>query len=152
MAAIRRPGAVGPDAIFACPALTADQSLSKYAPVYAYEFNDQNAPERYLAPAGFPYGAAHESEVQYLFSLRNAPFPGVLTSPQRNLAAAMKTYWANLAKTGSESAFTWPRFNPASQQILSLIPPRPYVETSFSAEHQCAFWGPGRLALNGRRS
>jgi hypothetical protein len=44
-------------------------------------FNDENAPERYLAPVGFPYGAAHESEVQYLFSLRNAPFPGVLTPP-----------------------------------------------------------------------
>jgi para-nitrobenzyl esterase len=133
-------GAVGTDAIFACPALTVDQSLSKYVPVYAYEFNDENAPERYLPPVGFPYGAAHESEVQYLFSLRNAPFPGVLTRPQRNLAAAMKTYWANLAKTGSPSLFTWPRFTPASQQILSLIPPRPYVETSFSAEHQCAFW------------
>jgi len=133
-------GAVGTDAIFACPALTVDQSLSKYVPVYAYEFNDQNAPERYLAPVGFPYGAAHESEVQYLFSLRNAPFPAVLTPPQRKLAAAMKTYWANLAKTGSPSSLSWPRFNPGSQQILSLITPRPHVETSFSAEHQCAFW------------
>jgi len=52
----------------------------------------------------------------------------------------MKTYWANLARTGSPSAFTWPRFDPASQQILSLIPPQTHVETSFSAEHQCAFW------------
>jgi hypothetical protein len=32
------------------------------------------------------------------------------------------------------------RFDPASQQILSLIAPRPHVETSFSAQHQCAFW------------
>jgi len=40
------------------PALTLDQSLSKYVATYAYEFNDQNAPERYLAPVGFPYGAA----------------------------------------------------------------------------------------------
>jgi para-nitrobenzyl esterase len=133
-------GAVGTDAIFACPALTVDQSLSKYVPVYAYEFNDQNAPERYLPPVGFPYGAAHESEVQYLFSLRNAPFSGVLTPPQQDLATAMKTYWANLARTGSEPSLTWPRFDPASQQILSLIAPRPRVETSFSAQHQCAFW------------
>jgi para-nitrobenzyl esterase len=66
-------GAVGTDATFACPALTADRSLSKYTPTYAYEFNDQNAPERYLPPLGFPYGAAHESEVQYLFTLSPNP-------------------------------------------------------------------------------
>jgi para-nitrobenzyl esterase len=128
------------DAIFACPALTVDQSLSKYVPVYAYEFNDQNAPERYLPPAGFPYGAAHESEVQYLFSLRNTPFPGVLTPAQHHLAAVMKTDWATLAWTGSESPLTWPQFDSASQPVLSLTPPLPSVETSFSAEHQCAFW------------
>jgi para-nitrobenzyl esterase len=133
-------GAVGTDAIFACPALTVDQSLSKYVPVYAYEFNDENAPERYLAPVGFPYGAAHETEVQYLFSLRNTPFPGVLTPAQHHLAAVMKTDWANLARTGSESPLTWPQFDSASQQVLSLTPPLASVETSFSAEHQCAFW------------
>jgi para-nitrobenzyl esterase len=136
-------GAVGTDAIFACPALTSDESLSKYVPTYAYEFNDQNAPERYLAPAGFPYGAAHESEVQYLFSLRNTPFPGVLTLAQQQLAAAMKTDWTDLAKTGSPNSLAgpwWPRFDAASQQVLSLTPPRPQVATSFSTEHQCAFW------------
>jgi para-nitrobenzyl esterase len=133
-------GAVGTDAIFACPALTVDQSLSKYVPVYAYEFSDETAPERYLAPVGFPYGAAHESEVQYLFSLRNAPFPGVLTPAQQYLAAAMKTDWATLARTGSESPLTWPQFDSASPQVLSLTTPQPQVETSFSAEHQCAFW------------
>jgi para-nitrobenzyl esterase len=136
-------GAVGTDAIFACPALTVDGSLSKYVPTYAYEFNDQNAPERYLAPVGFPYGAAHESEVQYLFSLRNTPFPGVLTPPQRQLASAMKNYWTNLARTGAPSSHggtLWPRYGAASQQMLSLVPPRPQVVASFSAEHHCGFW------------
>ena len=52
-------GAVGTDAIFACPAVVAERSLSTYVPTYAYEFNDRSAPERYLGPAGFPYGAAH---------------------------------------------------------------------------------------------
>jgi para-nitrobenzyl esterase len=136
-------GAVGTDAIFACPALTVDESLSKYVPTYAYEFNDRNAPERYLAPVGFPYGAAHESEVQYLFSLQNTPFPGVLTPPQQQLAAAMKQYWTDLAKTGSPNSRTeplWPGFTSSSQQMLSLVPPGPVVETGFAAEHHCAFW------------
>ena len=111
-------------------------------PTYAYEFNDRSALERYLAPVGFPYGAAHESEVQYLFSLQNTPFPGVLTAPQRQLAAAMKQYWTNLARTGSPNSFAgpwWPRFDRTSQQLLSLVPPRPQVETGFAAEHHCAF-------------
>jgi para-nitrobenzyl esterase len=136
-------GAVGTDAIFACPALTADNSLSKYVPTYAYEFNDQNAPERYLAPVGFPYGAAHESEVQYLFTLRNTPFPGALTPQQRQLASAMKNYWTNLARTGNptpHNSTLWPRYDAASHQMLSLVPPRPQVETSFSTEHHCGFW------------
>jgi para-nitrobenzyl esterase len=136
-------GAVGTDATFACPALAVDESLSKYVPTYAYEFNDKNAPERYLQPVGFPYGAAHESEVQYLFSLLNTPFPGVLTGPQQHLAAAMKTYWTDLAKTGSPSSPgepLWPRFDSTGQQVLSLIPPQPAVETDFATEHHCAFW------------
>ncbi|MGD0606520.1 MAG: carboxylesterase family protein [Streptosporangiaceae bacterium] len=136
-------GAVGTDEIFACPALTADESLSKYVPTYAYEFNDQNAPERYLAPVGFPYGAAHESEVQYLFSLANTPFPGVLTPSQQRLAAAMKRYWTTLAETGSPNSHPgswWPRFDGTSHQVLSLAPPRPQVETGFAVEHHCAFW------------
>jgi para-nitrobenzyl esterase len=136
-------GAVGTDATFACPALTVDESLSKYVPTYAYEFNDTNAPERYLPPVGFPYGAAHESEVQYLFSLSNTAFAGVLTPQQQQLARAMKQYWTNLATTGIPSSPglpLWPRFESTGQQILSLVAPRPDTETTFAAEHQCAFW------------
>ncbi len=132
-------GAVGTDAIFACPALTAEQSLSKYVPTYAYEFNDENAPERFLPPASFPYGAAHASEIQYLFKLPTAPQPGTLSAPQLRLAAAMKQDWTSFARRGFP-AFGWPAFNSASPRWLSLIPPRPQLETDFSAEHHCAFW------------
>jgi para-nitrobenzyl esterase len=132
-------GAVGTDAIFACPALTAERSLAAYTPTYAYEFNDENAPERYLPPVGFPYGAAHESEVQYLFALANTRYPGLLSASQQRLAQAMKDYWTNFAKTGVPSA-GWPRFAAASHQTLSLIPPRPRVEVDYAAEHHCAFW------------
>jgi len=41
-------GAVGTDAIFACPALTMDEELSRFTPTFAYEFNDEHAPERFL--------------------------------------------------------------------------------------------------------
>ena len=83
------------------------------------------------------------SKVQYLFTLRNDPFPGVLTPPQQQLASAMKNDWTNLARTGIPSSHggpLWPRFDTVGQQMLSLAPPRPQVETSFSAEHHCGFW------------
>jgi len=34
----------------------------------------------------------------------------------------------------------WPAFGSHSQQMISLVPPRPQVETNFAAEHHCAFW------------
>jgi para-nitrobenzyl esterase len=134
-------GAVGTDAIFACHALTAEKSLSRYVPVYAYEFNDENAPELLLPPAGFPYGAAHASELPYLFGPATIAQQGPFTKAQQQLAAAMKQDWTSLAKTGGPAS-GWPRFSGASQQILSLVPPRPRTETDFAAQHHCAFWAP----------
>jgi para-nitrobenzyl esterase len=139
-------GAVGTDAIFACPALTVDQSVSAYVPTFAYEFNDENAPERFLPPVSFPYGAAHASEVQYLFDLPATGLGGALTPPQQRLAAAMRRYWTKFAAAGLPSSFTkprWPHFTTATRRVLSLIPPRPQVETDFAAEHHCAFWALG---------
>jgi para-nitrobenzyl esterase len=134
-------GAVGTDAIFACHALTAEESLARYVPTYAYEFNDESAPELFLPPVGFPYGAAHASELPYLFSQTTVARPVPFTKAQKQLAAAMKQDWTNLAKTGIPAA-GWPKFTGASQQTLSLVPPTPQVETDFAAQHHCAFWAP----------
>jgi para-nitrobenzyl esterase len=134
-------GAVGTDAIFACHALTAEESLARYVPTYAYEFNDESAPEPFLPPAGFPYGAAHASELTYLFSPTAGTHPVPFSQAQQQLAAAMKQDWTNLAKTGIP-ATTWPRFTATSQRMLSLVPPAPHVETDFAAQHHCAFWAP----------
>src|SRR5579862_1827031 len=121
-------GAVGTDAIFACPALTIDQSVSKFVPTFAYEFNDENAPELFLPPVSFPYGAAHASEIQYLFSLPTAIFPKALTASQQQLAATMKGYWTNFATRGFPTSFGtpfWPLFIGLNQVVESLVPPRP---------------------------
>jgi para-nitrobenzyl esterase len=133
-------GAVGTDAIFACHAVIAEDDLSKYVPTYAYEFNDENAPDRYLPSFGFPYGAAHAFELQYLFQLSNTPYPGTLSAPQQRLAQAMKHDWTDFAKTGLPAA-GWPRFAATDQRTLSLVPPSPRLETNYAAEHHCSFWG-----------
>jgi para-nitrobenzyl esterase len=135
--------AVDTDAVFACPAPQVDQWTSRYVPTFAYEFNDENAPQRYLPPVSFPYGAAHQSELQYLFDLPTAPIPGTLTAQQQTLAASMKRYWANFAARGIPSSAgdpRWPRFNRDSQQMLSLVPPRPQLQSDFTSDHHCGFW------------
>jgi para-nitrobenzyl esterase len=135
-------GAVGTDAIFACPALTIDQSVSQFVPTFAYEFNDENAPENFLPPVSFPYGAAHASEIQYLMDLPTAAFPGTLSAQQQQLATTMKGYWTNFAKRGFPSWFGapfWPFFN-FGQKMQSLTPPTPQIQTDFATTHNCAFW------------
>jgi para-nitrobenzyl esterase len=62
-------GAAGTDGIFACNSRTAIRQMANFVPVFAYEFNDQNAPQLFLPPdtvSGMPYGAAHASELQYI--------------------------------------------------------------------------------------
>src|SRR5260370_894012 len=81
--------ALGSDAIFACNSRKAVRLLSQYVPTYAYEFNDEDAPQRFLPPVSFPYGSAHASEIQYLFGLRATVEAPELTAEQRRLSRAM---------------------------------------------------------------
>jgi para-nitrobenzyl esterase len=136
-------GAVGTDAIFACPALTIDQSVSRFVPTFAYEFSDENAPELFLPRVSFPYGAAHASEIQYLMGLPTAAFPQALSARQQRLAATMKGYWTKFAKRGFPATFGtpfWPVFNDLTQEMQSLAPPAPRTETDFASTHNCVFW------------
>jgi para-nitrobenzyl esterase len=136
--------AVGTDAIFACPTLLLDQDMSRYVATYAYEFNDENAPASYPSP-GFPYAATHAAELQYLFGLP-AGSHGTLSAQQQRLAEVMREEWTSFAKSGvpsSPGAAVWPRFTTAGQRMLSLVPPEPEPEASFSAEHNCGFWALG---------
>jgi para-nitrobenzyl esterase len=131
------------DESFSCPALTVDQSLSKFVPTYSYEFADQNAPERYEPPVDFSYGASHDSEVQYIFDQSNTPFPGVLSAEQQQLALSMRQDWASFARHGSPSSTsgaTWERFTTSSPHTLVLVTPTATTETDFGVVHHCGFW------------
>ncbi len=141
-------GAAGTDGLFACNSRAAIRQMANHVPVFAYEFNDQNAPELFLPPdtvSGMPYGAAHASEIQYLFNLpQSGLFP--LNSAQQKLSHDMVTYWTNFARSGNPNSFFtpyWPGYNSAADQFQSLIPPRPKTESTFCTDHKCGFWTPG---------
>jgi para-nitrobenzyl esterase len=143
-------GAVGTDAIFACPARFASALTAQFVPTFSYEFNDANAPEGFLPFAGFPYGAAHASELQYLFDLR-ATFPTPpLDTSQRQLSGNMVEYWTTFAANGNPNrpgTPDWPGFSVATGDAQSLIPPLPATESNFALDHKCAFWD----AASGRK-
>ncbi len=154
-------GQIFTDLIFSCNGLSANQLLSKFVPVYAYEFADPNAPDLFQPLVGFSYGASHASELQYLFDpttlqgaadaaankLSPAPDASVqpppLTPGGTELAAEMKLYWSNFVSnhTPNPSPFIfvfdrddvafWPLFN-ATNEIQDLVP-GPTLPHPFSA-------------------
>jgi para-nitrobenzyl esterase len=129
------------DANFACPALQVDRWTAARAPTFAYQFNDDKAPERF---APLPPAATHSSELQYIFDQPNTPLPGTFTADQQALAASMRAAWASFAANGdpSTSALAWPSFN-GGGLAMSLVPPEPQVWAGFSDAHRCAFWDAG---------
>jgi para-nitrobenzyl esterase len=54
------------DSEFSCPALAADD-LARGSGVYAYEFSDPDPPNDFGIKFSFPLGAAHSTELQYVF-------------------------------------------------------------------------------------
>ncbi len=159
--------AIVTDSLFACTARTADQLLSKYVPVWAYEFKDTNAPELFNLPTVFPYGAAHASELQFLFN-PNAFFPNLynqvstdpfpLSAAEQRLSQEMVQYWTNFVATldpnqsgtgwkpvlagwAGHGYGYWRRYDSTSDDVQALVTPQPQPLFDFGAEHQCAFWG-----------
>jgi para-nitrobenzyl esterase len=154
-------GAVGTDAIFACTARFADELVSDFVPTFAYEFNDRNAPQNFLPPVTFPYGAAHASEIQYIFPFANPSQVGLklpqtpLNANQQLLSDKMVGYWTQFARSGQPNghgAPNWPEFTRGRQVMQSLVPPTPTTEANFATAHQCAFWDQltNRTVLAGR--
>jgi para-nitrobenzyl esterase len=129
------------DASFACPALQVDGWTSRRAPTFAYEFDDDAAPQRYADPTKLPAIATHSSEIQYLFDQPNTPEPGGLNADQQQLAASMRAAWANFATTGNPSsrAVPWPSIG-RSGRVLSLNTPSPVLQGDFASSHHCGFW------------
>jgi para-nitrobenzyl esterase len=135
------------DAVFACNMLTSSRRLARFVPTYVYEFNDVTAPQRYLPPASIPYGAAHESELQYLFDIVTTLPPIPLNAPQRDLAADMITAWTNFAYTGNPNfgpRFEWNLWFRAQTGFVrrwNETGAAPYSLSAFSDDHRCDFWG-----------
>jgi para-nitrobenzyl esterase len=135
------------DGTISCPAFEMDKLLSALVPVWAYQFSDENAPSIVAPPVSFPYGAAHFSELQYLFNMSALTIPGTpaLTPAQLGLATRMKRYWTAFATNGDPNSVKdvphWRNFDQIrSNPMQSLDEPTPRAVFRFAEEHQCDFW------------
>jgi para-nitrobenzyl esterase len=135
----------GTDGIFVCPARRAEKSLAAFIPVWAYEFDDQNAP-----PPPPPYPsvdflllAYHGGDVQYLFD-KGTILPN---TPQAALSQAIISYWTEFAKKANPNSASqphWPPYNAkAEKRQLFSTPTLVSVESgsTFDSTHLCtSYW------------
>ena len=129
------------DRVWARNTLDQHVALARRAPVFAYEFADEQAPMYLPFPPSFPAGAFHAAEVPYLFPDPEAD--ARFTPDQRALGAQMIRYWTGFARTGDPNADglpAWPRFD-GPRSVLSLAPGAGGVRpVNYAAAHRLAFW------------
>ncbi len=132
------------DGVFSCVNERMSNDLARVGRVYAYEFNDQDAPTpEPLRTLPFPVGASHSLELRFLFEVGGSE---PLDSAQQALSDQMLDYWSRFITNASPEAVgqpAWPALSAdaaAAQPWMSLQPDGSRVVTTFDESHQCTFW------------
>lgn len=128
-----------------CPALTADRTLARYIPVYAWENDDADMPPQFYPQFLIltdPYGAYHIAADPFLF-----PNASVSLSPdQAALAQQFTAQAVGYSRTGNPTAAgtpSWPRFAHHGENVMTLVPAGDSAVTPaavIAAQHHCGFW------------
>ncbi len=112
---------VGVDMTMHEPArFVAKQMTQRGMPVWLYRFD-------YVAESLGPRtgGAAHASELPFLFETLDARYGRATTEKDRVAAQSFSAYFANFAKTGNPNGrglTGWPKFNPARTDLMMFSP------------------------------
>ena len=135
------------DAAFSCTALRVDQLLSKYVPVYAFEFNDPKAATFIKSPSDLPgLGSHHSSSLVYAFQAPVAGLsdPALFTPAQRTLSDAFSGAWMSFVKTGNPNSTgsAWKLFATPQGNVQVFTPSGVQESLNFATDHQCEYWLP----------
>ena len=145
---IQALAAVYTDGNVACPTEAKREAMSRFVPVYGYEFNEPNpAQGPLLGPPepGLNYGDYHTAELPYVFGV-TAPNGARVTGKDLVLSQRVINYWTNLAFTGNPQAphFQFPFWFDSRLPTHVLLSFRNRIEylqePQFSADHHCSFW------------
>jgi para-nitrobenzyl esterase len=111
---------VNTDKVWAEPArFTARAFVADGSPAYVYLFS-------YVSPSMqkmMRFGAAHASEVGYVFNNLRSWNGSVIADKDKEVAKMMNTYWANFAKTGNpngEGLSNWMTYNLENNELLEI--------------------------------
>ena len=131
------------DGVFACVNERMSDDLARDGPVYAYEFNDRDAPApEPMRTLPFPVGASHSLELRFIFEVGGVE---PLDPPQQRLSDQMLDYWSRFIIEGSPDVAgqpEWPALGTdvGAQPWMSLQSDGSRVVTDFDDSHHCAFW------------
>lgn len=142
--------AIATDVAWSCPTLESVRLAGARAPAYHYEFADPAGPNpggAYDISPDFPLGAAHATELSYLFEV--AGKPAALDPAQAGLARTMIGYWSTFAHTSDPNRPGLPPWRPVSgegDRGALILDPASVAMVDFHARHQCDFWETFRSA------
>jgi para-nitrobenzyl esterase len=136
----------------ACVARRFDQIWSRYAPVYAYQFDDETVPD-YLPKASYPTGAFHTSELLYLFPLFHGGqgTPHLFTAAQEKLSDEIVAWWTNFARTGNPNGdrvpALWKKYSTVDDDVLIMTQTNTHVADAYGSQtypgnmkNDCSLW------------
>lgn len=111
---------VNTDKVWAEPArFTARAFTAKGAPAYIYLFSYVSlSMQQWMR-----YGAAHASEISYVFDNLVSRNGGSIASKDQGVAKIMNTYWTNFAKTGNPNgngSSNWPKYDPKTNELIEI--------------------------------
>lgn len=142
--AIHAYAAVDTDLQSSCYTRTINQLAAAYTPVYAYEFNDFNAPcsfceQVFGGPPPYAPKAYHLADMQFVFPSLNDAAP--LSPEQLELSERMVEYYSSFAESGTPLGEpTWAPYSESVDAVQSLAPDAIGPITDFASDHKCAFW------------
>jgi para-nitrobenzyl esterase len=112
------------DATFAWPTWTWARLQAKTGKGKVYVYYFSHRPPYPNMPQFRSWGAAHASEIEYVFDNFPAAMPP--TASDHKVADEISSYWVNFAKTGDPNGSGlphWPAFTNTSAQVMNLDDP-----------------------------
>ena len=136
------------------PGRRAAQTLSKFTPTYAYEFNDPNAPQLFVPPASFPYHAYHALRDPVPVRLPNQTgAPGINGDQEQR----SPTRWSATGRSSRgrraepvRRCRSGRRYSVANDTYQSLKPPTPEADDRLRRRSQLRVLGREFIVRRGR--
>lgn len=123
-----------------CPSLLTSRRMSRHIPVFTYQDDFSDPPQRSGVPSPNPVGAYHIGVNRFLLVPPGTQFNANLQAFSDQVTAQ----WTGYARTGNptvDGTPRWTRFTPGRPAVMSLnAAGDSEMTTEISEQHNCGFW------------